>query len=350
MASRGNDPGWRDRNAVELLLRNFPVLEGEGPLLVVGDPLPDVPEELARRGSEVQCWDRRAFGGRAAHPWPSPGPYRAAALRLPRSKAELAMSLEAVAGVLSPGAVLLVYGAKDEGVGSATALIERRFQRVETLAVGGHCRVLRARRDSSLQERAGTLEGWRELHPLDVPGLPEQWVSYPGVFAQGHLDQGTNLLLQALPGMGVGDRVLDFGCGSGIVGAALLQASPGVQLHLLDVDSVALEAARENVPEGSIFLGDGLAAVQGNSYEAILTNPPFHRGKEEDPGMIRALILESPSVLSKDGRLVLVAQKRLRLEEALRESFKTVSSPAEGAGFRIWEGRQPRIPGGKPQS
>jgi len=350
MASRGKDPGWRDRGAVDLLLRNFPIIDGDGTLLVVGDPLPDVPQELTRRGLEVESWDRRAFGGRVARPWPPSGPFRAAVLRLPRSKAELAMSLEAVAGVLFPGGTLLVYGAKDEGVGSAPILMEELFQGVETLAVGGRCRVLRATLRSSSRERGATLERWRELHPLDVPGLPDRWVSYPGVFAQGHLDPGTSLLLEALPELGVGDRALDYGCGSGIVGATLLQRSPGAELHLLDVDSVALEAAKENVPRGSFFLGDGLSAVTGNSYEAIITNPPFHRGKGEDPEMIRALILESPSVLSGDGRLVLVAQKRLSLEQDFQDSFKSISSPAEDSGFRIWEGRHPKNPGGSSRS
>jgi 16S rRNA (guanine1207-N2)-methyltransferase len=350
VASRGKDPGWRDRGAVDLLLRKFPTIGGEGPLLVVGDPLLDVSQELARRGLDVHRWDRRALGGRAARPWPSSGPFRAVALRLPRSKAELAMSLAAAASVLLPDGVLLVYGAKDEGVGSAPTLMEELFQGVETLAVGGRCRVLRATLGSSTPEGNAMLAGWREHHPLDVPGLPDKWISYPGVFAQGHLDPGTKLLLGALPALGVGDRVLDYGCGSGIVGATVLHGSPGTEVHFLDVDSVALEAARENVPRGSFFLGDGLSAVGENSYEAIITNPPFHQGKGEDPGMIRALILESPSVLSRDGRLVLVAQKRLSLEQSFNASFQSVSSPAEGSGFRIWEGTHPKKPGGSSRS
>jgi 16S rRNA (guanine1207-N2)-methyltransferase len=341
VASRKKDPGWRDRGAVELLLQNFPKAV-DGSILVAGDPLLDATQELERRGLEVTTWDRRALGGRAAQPWPFPGSHGTAALRLPRSKGELAMSLDALAGVLSPGGMILVYGAKDEGIGSAAAPMGVSFEGVETLAVGGHCRVLRATLKPDAEVEGGGLTSWRELHPLDVPGLPPQWVTYPGVFAQGHLDPGTKLLLGSLPELGGGARVLDYGCGSGIVGAAILQRSPDVHLHLLDVDSVALEAARENVPQGVFFLGDGLGSLEGPPYDAIITNPPFHRGKGEDPGMIQALIQESPSALSPGGALVLVAQKRLYLEKAFEASFKHVSIPAQGSGFRIWVGTHPK--------
>jgi len=114
-----------------------------------------------------------------------------------------------------------------------------------------------------------------------------------------------------------------------------------VRVHLLDVDSVALEAARENVPAGVILLEDGLPSEDAGSFDAILTNPPFHRGKGEDVGMIHELIRKAPRVLLPTGRLVLVAQKRLHLEGALLRAFETVSLRAEASGFRVWEGLGP---------
>jgi 16S rRNA (guanine1207-N2)-methyltransferase len=255
------------------------------------------------------------------------------------------MTLAGAAGALSPGGLLLVYGAKDEGAGSADGPMGELFAEVGTVGVGGHCRLLMGRRREKLPPFRDTLPAWREIHSLDVPGLPDSWVSYPGVCARGRLDPGTRLLLGALqdrePDMEDGMEILDYGCGSGVVGAFALARFPGVRIHLLDVDAVALEAARENVPQGSFLLRDGLPTGEGVTYDAILTNPPFHRGKAEDAEMIRALIGESPALLSPRGRLILVAQKRLYLEDAFRGAFREVSHLAQGDGFRVWEGRIP---------
>lgn len=341
MAGRATDLGWRDKAAAELLLRHLSQLNPKGPILVMGDPLPEVEKGLRVHGLEVTAWNRRALGGGAAAPWPPLGPFATITIRLPRSKTELAMTLAAAAGSLIPEGLLLIYGAKDEGVGSAPGLMGELFQEVETVGVGGRCRLLRGKRKDSLGDSMPSLESWREVHPLDYPGLPTEWVSYPGVFAQGKLDSGTRLLLGALPAHEEGARILDYGCGSGIVGAMALLQAPGATVHFLDVDSVALEAARENVPGGIFLLREGLPVGDEGVYDVILTNPPFHRGKAEDPEMVRELILKTPAFLSGKGRLILVAQKRLSLEDAFRRAYREVSLRAEDSGFRVWEGKNP---------
>jgi 16S rRNA (guanine1207-N2)-methyltransferase len=102
----------------------------------------------------------------------------------------------------------------------------------------------------------------------------------------------------------------------------------------------------ENVPRGIFHLKEGLPRPPDEPYDAIVTNPPFHRGKAEDPGLILDLIEGSPRALSKRGRLVLVAQRRLPVEGAFRAAFREVSLLADEGGFRVWDGRLPRHPTG----
>ncbi|MGW8265401.1 MAG: methyltransferase [Longimicrobiales bacterium] len=342
MGSRGRSPGWRDEAAAALLVRYLGGIRPGGPTLVLGDPLPDVADHLCNRGLEVYAWNRRAFDGRRATPWPPDGPFGTAALRLPRAKEELAMTLHGAAGALTPGGTILVYGAKDEGIGSVSRHLGPLFDGVETVAVGGHCRVLRARLRARLEGHRGRLQDWRELGRLEYGSVGQAWVSYPGVFAHGHLDPGTRLLLDALPDIREDGRILDYGCGSGVVAAVVRSRNPQVRLDLLDIDAVALEAARENVPGCRLLLGDGLPSGPGEPFDAILSNPPFHRGKAEEPEMILRLIRGSPPLLAEEGGLVLVAQRRILLESALREAFERVGVRAEGSGFRVWEGWHPR--------
>ena len=44
------------------------------------------------------------------------------------------------------------------------------------------------------------------------------------------------------------ERVLDFACGSGLLGAWVTAREPTVSVDFLDVDAVALEAVEANVP------------------------------------------------------------------------------------------------------
>jgi 16S rRNA G1207 methylase RsmC len=58
--------------------------------------------------------------------------------------------------------------------------------------------------------------------------------------------------------------------------------------------------------------------------------------------MITALIRESPGVLKSDGKIILVAQKRLPVERELRRAFRGVERLADGLGFQVWKGESPR--------
>lgn len=300
---------------------------------------PQVAQGMKTQGLEVDSWNRRGTGENPGTPWPSGGPFDIVVLRLPRGKEELDMALHAGASVLRPGGTITVFGANDEGIQSASAHLSQLFLDVETAAVGGRCRVLKARWGGDPRDLRADLEDWKTELALGHSGLPPTWYSYPGVFAHGRLDSGTRLLLDVLPGLPTGARVLDYGCGSGPVGFMALKKGRDVKVDLLDVDSVALLAAGENVPDGRVLLRDGLPSKESGPYDAIFSNPPFHRGKAEDPGMIDAFVEGAPALLARKGILALVAQKRLPVEKLLRTRFRHVDVLGEDGTYRVWMGR-----------
>lgn len=313
-----------------------------GPALVMGDRSGLVEDALSRVGVKAGSWNRRAYGGKTASAWPSGGPYRFVALRLPPAKEELQMSVHAGLSVLRRAGVLVVYGAKDEGIGSADRVMEELLPDVETVATGNRCRVLMARRPDEILGLRGSLIDWQVPLEYGLPYAPGPWISFPGVFSHGRLDPGTRLLLDHLPKIPPHGRILDYGCGTGIIGAVAGSRGEDIQIELLDVDAVALQAARKNVPGARTFLLDGLPDDRPRRYDAIISNPPFHRGKAEDPSLLQSLLEGAPALLNPRGVLCLVAQRRFPVKETLEEGFREVDRLAEDSIYRIWRGRNPK--------
>src|SRR5262245_24899679 len=218
-----------------------------------------LPALLIGRGLDFSAWNRRLGGSSAAQPWPPAAPFDVALLRLPKGKDEQDMAAHACLSALAPAGRLILYGGNDEGIRSAGDRLESLCGALETLATRGHGRVLMAPRPTESAALRASLAAWRSVAPLTIAGRTRDWVTYPGVFAAGRIDEGTALLLSALPPLREGERVLDYGCGSGLIGAAALAAQPGIVLDLMDEDAVAPEAARENVAGARLIPGNKLA-------------------------------------------------------------------------------------------
>ena len=334
---------WRDPATAEVLLSYLGETTLDGPALVLNDPLPLAVEAIKVSGVFADWWSRRIIPGAMVAPFLPPGPYSTVLLRLPRSKDELEMLLHGAWGELAVGGRLLVYGANDEGATSADAKIEPLFGPVETALVKRRCRVLQATRPPAppggdAQAMHPELLYWHDSFPLELEGETREWVSFPGVFSHGRLDPGTALLLGALPKVEPGARVLDFGCGSGIIGATVLARQPDAEVDLLDNDILALVAAWENVPGGRPCLGTEMAATERGPYDLIVSNPPFHEGKSEDLDVIGELVAEAPGHLQKNGSLLMVVQRRLPVQRPLEAAFPRVEIVAEDATYRVWQG------------
>jgi 16S rRNA (guanine1207-N2)-methyltransferase len=341
MSRWASDP---EAAAEELIRRGLDAIDLKGRVLLANHARA-LPALLGERGVDAALWTRRLAGGAKAQPWPEAGPFDIALLRLPKAKDEQEMAAHACLSVLVPGGQLIVYGGNDEGIRSAGGRLAEVCGEVETLSTRGHGRVLAARRPADTTPLRASLAAWRSVAPLAVAGVVRDWVSYPGVFATGRIDEGTALQIGALSALRPGDRVLDYGCGSGVIGAAALAASPDIVLDLLDDDAVALEAARENVAGARFILGARLADAAATDYAAILSNPPLHRGIAEDHALLEQLIADAPAHLRSDGCLQIVVQRRIPLDRLLSKHFAEVAVPAENGRYRVWRAsRNPLSP------
>ena len=332
---------WRDRAAAELMTDVLGRAEPRGTVLVMLEHLPGVATSVIEAGGRARSWHRFAHEGRNASAWVPAGPFEAATLRLPKSKDELDMAVHAAASVLEVGGRLWVYGANDEGAGSAGRVIEPIMGPTRTVQSGGRCRVLEAVRPVDSPSPRGTLEEWRQSRPLEFPDGPRQWISYPGIFAHGRLDAGTHALVEAMRTLPLGGRrILDFACGSGVIGASLLALEPTARVDFLDVDAVALAAAGENVPGARLIPSDGFDALEHGRFDLIVSNPPYHEGKAQTGRVVDRLVSGAPDHLEVGGSLVFVTQRRLPVAALMESTFNTVEVLLDAGPHRVWIGSQ----------
>ena len=96
----------------------------------------------------------------------------------------------------------------------------------------------------------------------------------------------TELLVElALERMAARARVLDMGTGSGAIAVALAHTRPDAVVTALDVSEAALAVARANaLANGArvrLLQSDWFAALAGESFDLIVSNPPYiHAGDD----------------------------------------------------------------------
>jgi len=163
-----------------------------------------------------------------------------------------------------------------------------------------------------------------------------------GVFSRLGVDAGSRLLLAAVDLAGA-ERILDLGCGYGVLGIVAAARAPQARVILVDINPRAVALAAENIARNEARnaearCGDGCAPVTGERFDVILYNPPIRAGRQ----VVMRLLREARECLAQGGRLYLVArtnQGARTLGRLAGEIFPRVTEIERGSGFRVFEGR-----------
>jgi 16S rRNA G1207 methylase RsmC len=183
-----------------------------------------------------------------------------------------------------------------------------------------------------------------ERVPLTVSvwGRDLALVSGSGVFSRGRLDPGTAVLFRETSPPS-GGRVLDLGCGYGVIGLAVAAAAPAAGVTGVDVNERAVLRANEKA--ASRGLADRFAAASPDAvdpaatYDEIWSNPPIRVGK----AALHDLLLTWLPRLAPDGRAVMVVGKNLgadSLQRWLGDQGWPTERRASAKGFRVLETRR----------
>jgi 16S rRNA (guanine1207-N2)-methyltransferase len=232
-----------------------------------------------------------------------------------------------------PGAVIVIAGAKEDGVQSLRKRLNGLGVETEHLA----------------KYHAQAFWLWRSTEPTDliatlrVPAaaVDARFLTSAGMFSHGEVDDGSAFLARYLP-KDYRKHVADFGAGWGYLTVAMADQSPGIEgIDLYEADHAALQAARKNVDrlcpklETRYHWLDLAREEVKARYDLVIMNPPFHEGHATEPGLGQAMIRKASEVLRSGGELLLVANRGLPYEPTLKELFRTSGETARNARYKV---------------
>ncbi len=260
-------------------------------------------------------------------------PYDAILVSMPKGRTAGQMLLRMAAEALVPGGALMLVGETRLGVKSAMADMQQLAgAEAEKLGHGNHCAAYVVRLAQPVEPRGLAVwwQSWAISTGIEVASLP-------GVFSSEALDDGTAFLLAGLEQSFFTRRkkVLDFGCGTGVIAAWAAKA--GASVDAVDVSAWAVastaETARRNGLAINAIAGSGLPG--GGKYDVILSNPPFHDGRSVDLAVAREFLTQAKAHLRPNGVVRLVANRFLPYAEPLAEIFGAVETVADDGRFRV---------------
>ncbi len=162
---------------------------------------------------------------------------------------------------------------------------------------------------------------------------------YYGVFSSGSIDIGTQFFLENLQLKPNELKVLDVASGNGIIAYEVMNQNPDIEVTLLDDFNLAIESSKINLEgkKAQFVCDDTLEKLDKNSFDLVVSNPPFHFEHENNIEVALNLFTGVESCLKVNGRFLLVANSHLNYSTHLTKLFSSVSVLQQNKKFQIIE-------------
>ena len=265
----------------------------------------------------------------------------------PRQRDEARALIAQALDCVREGGTVVCSIANNEGARSGQDDMERLAGPLQ-VSSKHKCRVFWTTPESQID---GDLQAtWKALDVIQPND--DGWLSRPGLFAWNRVDPASALLASTLPNSLQG-TVADLGAGFGYLSAKALHANVAIAaIDLYEAEARALEPARENMKLATQASGRNDVSIdviwhdvtQGlpKRYDAIISNPPFHQGRADLPGLGQQFIKVAADALQDDGELWMVANRHLPYETTLNHRFAHVERIAQESGFKVLHAKEPR--------
>ncbi|CAH0347502.1 Ribosomal RNA large subunit methyltransferase G [Bacillus sp. CECT 9360] len=184
-----------------------------------------------------------------------------------------------------------------------------------------------------------------KLWDFTLRGRTFRFKSDRGVFSKNEVDFGSRLLIEAFHlNEETEGNILDVGCGYGPIGLSIAASYPEVTVEMTDINSRAVELAKENAKTNGIsnvviYESDRFDRINSEQFAAILTNPPIRAGKK----VVQEIFEHSFARLNSGGELWVIIQKKQGAPSAMEkldQLFGNVETVQKKKGYYILKSKK----------
>ena len=180
-----------------------------------------------------------------------------------------------------------------------------------------------------------------------IPEIEITSIGFSGVFSRDSLDIGSRVLLQYMPETKPQQKLIDLGCGTGVLGTFAAKQNQELDVTFTDESWLAVASAiktfHANIADDASFsVTNVLDGLTDNHYDHILCNPPFHQQNVQTLAIANKMFKDSASKLNSNGELRVVANRHLQYRHSLQKYFSTVEIISKDPKFNVWLAKNPK--------
>ncbi|ASJ22769.1 class I SAM-dependent methyltransferase [Brachyspira hampsonii] len=144
---------------------------------------------------------------------------------------------------------------------------------------------------------------------ITIKNIDLKFTSNDKLFSPKNIDIGTLSMIDEV-NFENENKILDLGCGYGVVGILAAKIIGENKVVMCDIDSEAVEASKNNavlnnVSNISIIQSDGLKNIIDKDFSMILSNPPYHT----DFSVAKHFIESGFYKLALNGKFIIVTKR-----------------------------------------
>ena len=168
-----------------------------------------------------------------------------------------------------------------------------------------------------------------------------------GVFSRNKLDIGSRILLNYMPKTQAKQKLIDLGCGTGVLGTCAAIINSELEVTFTDESWLAVESAKRTfknncTSEANYLVTNVLEGLENNHYNYILCNPPFHQQSVQTLAIANEMFKQASEKLVSSGELRVVANRHLNYNNYLTRYFSQVKIISKDPKFIIWLAKSPK--------
>lgn len=180
----------------------------------------------------------------------------------------------------------------------------------------------------------------KKVLKLKIDDIKLDFKTQPGLFSYKNIDPGTKFLLENIS-INSNDKVLDFGCGYGVIGLFLAKKYPKSKISMVDSDLRSLNFSKVNKELNKIknvsihpsFLLDNV----DEKFDKIISNPPTHTKLR----LVEKLFKQFKKYLRRKGEIYLVINNIVDYERIAKKYFRNVSNIKNNNQYKILKLEKP---------